>query len=59
VKVALPRGLTNKYTWLNTVDVARRADSLPVRGLPLDAQYRKKPAYNVLLHAFGTAPTKA
>jgi GH35 family endo-1,4-beta-xylanase len=59
VKVVLTRGLTTKYTWLITVDCARRADGLPVRGLPLDARYRKKPAYNVLLHAFGPAPTKA
>src|SRR5262249_22458153 len=58
VKVALTWGLTDKYTWLNTVDFAHRADGLPVRGLPLDAQYRKKPAYNVLWHAFGNAPTK-
>jgi endo-1,4-beta-xylanase len=58
VKIALTWGLTDKYTWLNTVDFARRADGLPVRGLPLDAQYHKKPAYDVLWQAFGTAPTK-
>jgi len=27
-------GLTDKYTWLNTVDFARRADGLPVRAYP-------------------------
>jgi endo-1,4-beta-xylanase len=58
VKIALTWGLTDKYTWLNTVEFARRADGLPVRGLPLDAQYHKKPAYDVLLHAFATAPAK-
>jgi endo-1,4-beta-xylanase len=58
VKIALTWGVTDKYSWLNTVDFARRADGLPVRGLPLDAQYQKKPAYHVLLHAFATAPVK-
>jgi endo-1,4-beta-xylanase len=58
VKVALTWGLTDKYTWLNTVSMARRADGLPVRGLPLDDQYRKKPAYEVLLHALAAAPMK-
>jgi GH35 family endo-1,4-beta-xylanase len=51
-------GLTDKYTWLNTVDFARRADGLPVRSLPLDDQYHKNPAYDVLLNAFATAPMK-
>jgi endo-1,4-beta-xylanase len=58
VKIALTWGLSDKYTWLNTVEFARRADGLPVRGLPLDDQYNKKPAYDALLHAFATAPTK-
>jgi endo-1,4-beta-xylanase len=58
VKVALTWGLTDKYTWLNAVSMARRADGLPVRGLPLDDQYHKKPAYEVLLNAFATAPMK-
>jgi len=58
VKVALTWGVTDKYTWLNHVGFARRADGLPVRSLPLDAQYRRKPAYDVLLKAFAAAPTK-
>ena len=58
VKVALTWGLTDKYTWLNTVDFARRADGLPVRSLPLDNHYHKKPAYEALWQAFATAPTK-
>jgi endo-1,4-beta-xylanase len=58
VKVALTWGLTDKYTWLNTVEFTRRADGLPVRGLPLDDQFNRKPAYDVLLNAFATAPTK-
>jgi endo-1,4-beta-xylanase len=58
VKVALTWGLTDKYTWLNTVRMARRADGLSVRGLPLDDQGHKKPAYEVLLTAFVTAPMK-
>jgi GH35 family endo-1,4-beta-xylanase len=40
------------------VSMARRGDGLPVRGLPLDDQYHKKPAYEVLLNAFATAPMK-
>jgi endo-1,4-beta-xylanase len=58
VKVALTWGLPDKYTWLNAVSMARRADGLSVRGLPLDDQYHKKPAYEVLLNAFATAPMK-
>jgi endo-1,4-beta-xylanase len=58
VKVALTWGLSDKYSWLNTVEFARRADGLPVRGLPLDDQYHHKPAYEALLEAFSTAPTK-
>jgi endo-1,4-beta-xylanase len=58
VKIALTWGVTDKYSWLNTVDFARRADGLPVRGLPLDAQFQKKPAYHVLWHALATAPVK-
>jgi endo-1,4-beta-xylanase len=58
VKLTLTWGLTDKYTWLNHVDFARRADGLLVRSLPLDAQYRRKPAYDVLLKAFAAAPTK-
>jgi endo-1,4-beta-xylanase len=58
VKIALTWGLTDKYTWLNNVAFARRADGLPVRSLPLDDQYNRKPAYDVLLEVFATAPTK-
>ncbi len=58
VKVALTWGLSDKYSWLKMVEFARRADGLPVRGLPLDDQYHRKPAYDVLLRAFTSAPTK-
>lgn len=58
VKVALTWGLSDKYSWLNTLEFARRADGLPVRGLPLDNQYHHKPAYDALFQAFSTAPTK-
>jgi endo-1,4-beta-xylanase len=56
VKTALTWGLTDKYTWRNTVNFARRAEGLPVRSLPLDDRYHKKPAYDVLLNALATAP---
>jgi endo-1,4-beta-xylanase len=58
VNVVLTWGLSDKYSWLNTVEFARRPDGLPVRGLPLDDQYHRKPAYDALLQAFTTAPTK-
>jgi endo-1,4-beta-xylanase len=58
VTIALTWGITDKYTWLNTVDFARRTDGLPVRSLPLDDQYHRKPAYDVLLKALATAPMK-
>jgi endo-1,4-beta-xylanase len=58
VKIALTWGLTDKYTWLNTVNFARRADDLLVRSLPLDDRYHKKPTYDVLLNTLATAAMK-
>jgi endo-1,4-beta-xylanase len=41
-------GLSDRYSWLNQHEPARRPDGLPSRGLPLDAHLQKKPAYKAL-----------
>jgi endo-1,4-beta-xylanase len=58
VKVAVTWGITDRYSWLNYFDGSKRPDGLPSRGLVLDQNYQKKPAYNALLTALGSAPLK-
>jgi endo-1,4-beta-xylanase len=58
VKVALTWGITDRYSWLNYFEASRRSDGLASRGLVLDQDYHKKPAYNALLTALGNAPVK-
>jgi len=46
-------GLTDKYSWLTQdPDVARR-DGIPTRGLPFDAELRRKPMWHALAAALG------
>jgi endo-1,4-beta-xylanase len=47
-------GLTDRYTWLSTW--APRADGTPVRPLPFDAAFRRKPAWSALAAAFDARP---
>ncbi len=46
-------GLTDKYTWL--ANQKRRDDGTPVRVLPLDRDYRRKPAWSAIAKAFDGA----
>src|ERR1700685_1992617 len=39
-------GITDRYTWVPTWN--KRSDSLPNRPLPLDANYQKKPLWDVI-----------
>ncbi|MGA8493951.1 MAG: endo-1,4-beta-xylanase [Xanthobacteraceae bacterium] len=39
-------GITDRYTWVPTWN--KRSDSLPNRPLPLDANYRRKPLWDVI-----------
>jgi endo-1,4-beta-xylanase len=53
-------GLSDRYTWLGPRQDRpfRRADDLPPRPLPFDADFRPKPVYRVLLEAFLIAPAR-
>jgi endo-1,4-beta-xylanase len=49
-------GLSDRYTWLS--EFAPRADGAPVRSLPLDAELKRKLAWNALARAFDRAPVR-
>jgi endo-1,4-beta-xylanase len=57
VIAVLTWGLTDKYTWLANQN--RRDDGAPVRVLPLDQEYRRKPAWNAIAKAFDGAGKRA
>jgi endo-1,4-beta-xylanase len=44
-------GMNDKESWLSSF--IHRADGLPLRPLPLDSNYAKKPAYTAIANAFG------
>ena len=56
VQMVVTWGLTDRYTWLSSY--APRPDGLPVRPLPLDSNLQAKPAYNAMLSAFASAPSR-
>ncbi|MCS7314996.1 MAG: endo-1,4-beta-xylanase [Bryobacterales bacterium] len=56
VKAVLTWGLTDRYTWLATR--RQRPSGTPVRVLPLDRDYRRKPAWQAIRDAFRTAPAR-
>jgi endo-1,4-beta-xylanase len=43
-------GLTDKYTWLASQN--KRAGGSPVRVLPLDRDFERKPAWHAMAKAF-------
>jgi endo-1,4-beta-xylanase len=45
VNVALTWGITDRYTWLNHLPHASRADGKPERALPFDYDYNPTPAF--------------
>jgi endo-1,4-beta-xylanase len=50
-------GLSDRRTWLN--DAMPRDDKQPQRPLPLDADLKRKPLWNVMAEAFATAPARS
>jgi endo-1,4-beta-xylanase len=52
VIAVLTWGLTDKYTWLASRN--RRLDGSPVRVLPLDREFHRKPAWYAIAKAFDT-----
>ncbi|HEY1721199.1 MAG TPA: endo-1,4-beta-xylanase [Magnetospirillaceae bacterium] len=54
VKGVFTWGLSDKYSWLNTRSApwAKRGDGKPERGLPLDADLRRKPMWGAIADAF-------
>ena len=57
VVAVLTWGLTDKYTWLASQQ--RRDDGAPVRVLPLDRDYQRKPAWRAMVKAFDAAEKRA
>jgi endo-1,4-beta-xylanase len=49
-------GLSDKYTWL--ANYAPRDDKMPVRPLPLDADFNRKPAWEAIARCFDNAPRR-
>ena len=57
VKAVLTWRLSDRYTWLNSAHAGswrKRADGKPIRGLPLDAELRRKPMWHAIADAFET-----
>jgi endo-1,4-beta-xylanase len=58
VRVIATWGISDKYTWLNDLPSSRRSDGLPVRGLPLDANFVPKPAYTSIAASLSNAAAR-
>jgi endo-1,4-beta-xylanase len=56
VNSVLTWGLSDRYTWLSRFHP--RPDKVSVRPLPLDAQMRRKLAWNAIARAFDNAPKR-
>lgn len=56
VIAVLTWGLSDRYTWISKL--APRNDGTPVRPLPLDAQLKRKLAWNAIARAFDKAPMR-
>ncbi|OWY63882.1 glycosyl hydrolase family 10 [cyanobacterium TDX16] len=54
VIAVLTWGLSDRYTWLS--EFQPRRDGARVRPLPLDANFKRKLAWNAIAHAFDNAP---
>jgi endo-1,4-beta-xylanase len=62
VKVVVTWGLSDRHSWIvrkETHQSKWRADGLPSRPLPFDADLRPKPAFEVIAQAFAHAPQRA
>lgn len=51
-------GLSDRYTWVSHHDGSRRADRLPSRPLPFDADFEPAPAWLAMARAFDAAPRR-
>jgi endo-1,4-beta-xylanase len=56
VKTVITWGISDGDTWLN--EHAPRPDGLPVRSLPLDDQWQRKPAWQAMMDCFERAPAR-
>lgn len=58
VKTVVTWGLSDRDSWIThySLDEFRRADGMPPRPLPFDAELRAKPAYFAMAEAFKAAP---
>jgi endo-1,4-beta-xylanase len=60
VSVVVSWGLTDGDRWINSPqNPDRRADGLPARPLPFDAEYAPKPAYVAIAEALDAAPKRS
>lgn len=59
VNVALTWGITDRYTWLNGLPHASRADGKPERPLPFDYDYQPTPAFFAERDAIDTRRPRA
>ncbi len=51
-------GISDRYTWMNDSQFARREDGLPTRPHPFDSDFRLKPAWEAIREAFLQAPRR-
>lgn len=51
-------GLSDRYTWLAHPQRGARDDGAPIRPLPLDEQFDRKPAWYAIAKAFNNAPKR-
>jgi len=58
VKALLTWGMSDRYNWMNKLKAPNRADGLPSRSFPFDADLRPKPLYYVLAAALKSAPIR-
>ena len=62
VKVVVTWGLSDRHSWIvrkETHESKWRADGLPSRPLPFDADLKPKPAFEAIAQAFAHAPQRA
>lgn len=58
VIAVLTWGLSDRHSWLNQAEHAKRTDGLPARGLPLDDDFNRKPMWAAIAGAFEFAPIR-
>ncbi|MFC7551104.1 hypothetical protein ACFQU7_00495 [Pseudoroseomonas wenyumeiae] len=51
MRTVLTWGLSDKYSWLATDPDVAMPDKRPHRGLPLDAEWKRKPMWDALARA--------